>query len=141
MESTIGQTFFNRGHTRDMLKDFAIVKNFELQRIRTDSQRVTAKCRNENCTWRMHASIDKGIESFTIRRYYEEHSYSMPGSTKNHKQTKSSRIASIMKYRIARHPRTTPVKIRMNIQRDFSVHSYHRVWKGKELTHEQIHSS
>lgn len=30
IEFVIGQTFFDRGHTRDMLKEFVVMKNFEL---------------------------------------------------------------------------------------------------------------
>lgn len=47
-----------------------------------------------------------------------------------------------MEDRITRHPETTPLEIRIDIQRDFIIGiSYYRVWKGKELTHEHIHGN
>lgn len=91
MEFIIGQTFYRSGHFRDALKEFSIMKNFEIQRIKTDSRRVITKCQYKDYTWRMHAFIENGAEIFTIRKYYKKHSCSMPWSIKNHMQAKSWR--------------------------------------------------
>lgn len=45
------QSFYDRGRFYDGVKEFAILNNFELEHIRIDSQKVTARCQFKNCTW------------------------------------------------------------------------------------------
>lgn len=83
IEFILGQTFYYRERFNDALKEFAIVKNFELE-IETDSQtgQVMVRGRYENCTWRVIASIDKRAKSFTIRFFCNEHSCDILGAKK-----------------------------------------------------------
>lgn len=60
IEFTLEKIFSNKRHLRDMLKEFAILKSFELETIEIDSSRVTARW-FEKGTWSVHASIDKGV--------------------------------------------------------------------------------
>lgn len=119
MEFIIRETFYNRRHFHNVLKEFTTVKVFQLQHIKTDSRMVMIKCRHDDCIWCMQASTDNGAKSFTVRKFLKECTCSMPGSPEDQRQLNPDRIALIMKYRIARHPGTMDV-IGTDIQRDLA---------------------
>lgn len=105
MKFTIESTFYNMGHFRNALNQFAIVRNFELHQSKKSSQRVTTKCRYVDYTWRVHASVDNVAESFTIENFCKEHTF---GTRSQQKATgKLVLITSILKDQIAHYPGTT----------------------------------
>lgn len=129
-----GQSFYERSHFCDVLKEFTILNNFELQHIKTDSVRVTTRCRATNCTWRVHASAERDTQNFVIRRFCNGHIYNTLDAEKNHRQAKSRWIASIIRDRIFQHPRTTLVEIRTDMQRDYGLISVTTdLERGKKL--------
>lgn len=56
-----GQSFYDRAHCHDALKEFSILNNFELQHIKTDSAIVTTRCRTKSCMWHVHAGANRSI--------------------------------------------------------------------------------
>ncbi|KAG4924851.1 hypothetical protein JHK87_050391 [Glycine soja] len=65
------QLFFNLDHFREILKDYAIQKGFQLYRVKNGRRRVTCECNTHGCTWRIHGSptpekIAKKLESLIV---------------------------------------------------------------------------
>lgn len=58
IEFTFGQSFYKWRHFLDVLKEFAIVNNFEFEHI-TNNPRVTTGCQSKSCTWDMQVSIER----------------------------------------------------------------------------------
>jgi len=52
----VGDTFVDKSHWSEVIRDYALQEYFSLRRIKNDSLRHIATCRNLNCTWKIHAS-------------------------------------------------------------------------------------
>lgn len=72
-----GPNFLWHGTFHDAVKEFNIVKYFGLKHIKTDSRRIIAKCRSKKCTWLVHAPINKGVKSFSIKKSCSEHTWNI----------------------------------------------------------------
>nr|GMD57295.1 uncharacterized protein LOC109158163 [Ipomoea batatas] len=55
-ELHVGQEFPDVKSCRRALRDTAIALHFEMQTIKSDKTRFTAKCASEGCPWRIHAA-------------------------------------------------------------------------------------
>ena len=62
-ELTVGQEFPDVKSCRRALRDCAIALHFEIQTVKSDKTRFTAKCASEGCPWRIHAAKLPGILS------------------------------------------------------------------------------
>ncbi|KAF7817815.1 Mutator-like transposase isoform 1 [Senna tora] len=72
-ELSVGQEFPDVKSCRRALRDTAIALHFEMQTIKSDKTRFTAKCASEGCPWRIHAAKLPGVPTFTIRTIHENH--------------------------------------------------------------------
>ncbi|KAK6915387.1 Transposase, MuDR, plant [Dillenia turbinata] len=66
-ELTVGQEFPDVKSCRRALRDTAIALHFEMQTIKSDKTRFTAKCAREGCPWRIHAAKLPGVPTFTSK--------------------------------------------------------------------------
>ncbi|KAL2231732.1 UNVERIFIED_CONTAM: hypothetical protein Sindi_1767600 [Sesamum indicum] len=55
-ELVVGMKFHNAKHFREVLRDWCVRKGFDVEYIKNEKSRVTAKCKFEGCNWRIHAS-------------------------------------------------------------------------------------
>ncbi|KAK3189605.1 hypothetical protein Dsin_029166 [Dipteronia sinensis] len=62
-----GQVFRNAQMVRDVVRGYAIQEGFELNRLKNDQCRYTAKCFNDTCDWRILVSSLPDGKSFIIR--------------------------------------------------------------------------
>ncbi|KAH8481058.1 hypothetical protein H0E87_031104 [Populus deltoides] len=72
-EMAVGQEFPDVFSCRRALRDTAIALHFEMQTIKSDKTRFTAKCASDGCPWRIHAAKLPGVPTFTIRTIHESH--------------------------------------------------------------------
>jgi len=72
-ELVVGQEFPDVKSCRRALRDTAIALHFEMQTIKSDKTRFTAKCASEGCPWRIHAAKLPGVPTFTIRTIHKTH--------------------------------------------------------------------
>lgn len=86
-----GQLFVNMREFRKILKVFVIRNGFRLERLKNDNTRVTYVCAAQDCTWRIHTSLNWDQKSFQIKTYYSEHI--CPRVDNNYKST-SDQIAA-----------------------------------------------
>ncbi|PIN16603.1 hypothetical protein CDL12_10742 [Handroanthus impetiginosus] len=61
---TVGMKFRNAAVFREALRDNCVRHGYDLDYIKNENARITAKCKNEGCTWRMHASPIIGGPTF-----------------------------------------------------------------------------
>ncbi|GMG99591.1 hypothetical protein Nepgr_001431 [Nepenthes gracilis] len=73
-ELLVGQEFLDVKSCRRALRDTAIALHFEMQTIKSDKTRFTAKCASEGCPWRIHAAKLPGVRTFPIRTLHGTHS-------------------------------------------------------------------
>lgn len=131
-ELTVGQEFSDVISCRRALRDAAIALRFEIQTVKSDKSRFTAKCANEGCPWRIHAAKLPGVLTFTIRTIHGEHTCG--GLTHlGHQQASVQWVADSVEQRLWENPNCKPKEILEEIHRVHGITlSYKQAWRGKE---------
>ncbi|KAL0428872.1 UNVERIFIED_CONTAM: hypothetical protein Sradi_0513200 [Sesamum radiatum] len=62
-----GMKFENAAQFRVVLRDWCIRNGVDLEFLRNEAARVTAKCKVKGCEWRIHASLVLGGPTFQIK--------------------------------------------------------------------------
>ncbi|XP_008813561.1 uncharacterized protein LOC103724167 [Phoenix dactylifera] len=129
---TVGQEFPDVKACRRALRDMAISCHFEIQTVKSDKTRFTAKCAAEGCPWRVHAAKLPGVPTFTIRTIHESHSCSGINHL-GHQQASVQWVASSVEDRLRENPQYKPKEILEEIHRVHGITlSYKQAWRGKE---------
>ncbi|KAI4301943.1 hypothetical protein L6164_035174 [Bauhinia variegata] len=131
-ELTVGQEFPDVKSCRRALRDTAIALHFEMQTIKSDKTRFTAKCASEGCPWRIHAAKLPGVPTFTIRTINENHTCG--GITHlGHQQASVQWVANSVERRLKENPNCKPKEILEEIHKVHGITlSYKQAWRGKE---------
>ncbi|OMO78419.1 Transposase, MuDR, plant [Corchorus capsularis] len=129
---TVGQEFPDVHSCRRALRDAAIANRFEIQTVKSDKTRFTAKCASEGCPWRIHAAKQPGVPTFTIRTIHDEHACG--GITHlGHSQASVQWVADAVAERLKENPQCRPKDILEEIHRVHGITlSYKQAWRGKE---------
>ncbi|XP_027936964.1 uncharacterized protein LOC114191777 [Vigna unguiculata] len=131
-ELSVGQEFPDVKSCRRALRDTAIALHFEMQTIKSDKTRFTAKCASEGCPWRIHAAKLPGVPTFTIRTIHENHSCGGI-SHLGHHQASVQWVANSVEQRLKENPNYKPKEILEEIHRVHGITlSYKQAWRGKE---------
>jgi len=131
-ELSVGQEFPDVKSCRRALRDTAIALHFEMQTIKSDKTRFTAKCRSEGCPWRIHAAKLPGVPTFTIRTIHESHTCGGI-SHLGHQQASVQWVATSVEQRLRENPNCKPKEILEEIHRVHGITlSYKQAWRGKE---------
>ncbi|KAK3003890.1 hypothetical protein RJ639_019722 [Escallonia herrerae] len=131
-ELHVGQEFADVTSCRRALRDTAIALHFEIQTIKSDKTRFTAKCAAEGCPWRMHAAKLPGVPTFTIRTIHESHTCGGI-SHLGHQQASVQWVANSVEQRLKENPNCKPKEILEEIHRAHGITlSYKQAWRGKE---------
>ncbi|XP_021742191.1 uncharacterized protein LOC110708376 [Chenopodium quinoa] len=131
-EIRVGQEFPDVKSCRRALRDMAIALHFEMQTIKSDKTRFTAKCAAEGCPWRVHAAKLPGAPTFTIRTLYELHTCNGIGHL-GHQQASVQWVANSVEQRLRENPNCKPKEILEEIHRVHGITlSYKQAWRGKE---------
>lgn len=131
-ELAVGQEFPDVISCRRALRNAAIACHFEIQTVKSDKTRFTAKCASEGCPWRVHAAKLPGVPTFTIRTIHETHTCG--GITHlGHQQASVQWVASSVEQRLRENPNYKPKEILEEIHRAHGITlSYKQAWRGKE---------
>ncbi|XP_039020304.1 uncharacterized protein LOC120152079 [Hibiscus syriacus] len=131
-ELIVGKEFRDVHSCRRALRDAAIALHFEMQTIKSDKTRFTAKCASEGCPWRIHAAKLPGVPTFTIRTIHNEHTCA--GITHlGHQQASVQWVADVVAESIKENPHYKPKEILEEIHRVHGIAlSYKQAWRGKE---------
>ncbi|KAL3564820.1 hypothetical protein D5086_032866 [Populus alba] len=115
-ELAVGQEFPDVFSCRRALRDTAIALHFEMQTIKSDKTRFTAKCASEGCPWRIHAAKLPGVPTFTIRTIHESHTCGGI-SHLGHQQASVQWVANSVEQRLKENPNYKPKEILEEIHR------------------------
>ncbi|XP_019161554.1 PREDICTED: uncharacterized protein LOC109158163 [Ipomoea nil] len=131
-ELHVGQEFPDVKSCRRALRDTAIALHFEMQTIKSDKTRFTAKCATEGCPWRIHAAKLPGVPTFTIRTINDNHTCGGIGHL-GHQQASVQWVANSVEQRLRENPNCKPKEILEEIHRVHGITlSYKQAWRGKE---------
>ncbi|CAI9770425.1 unnamed protein product [Fraxinus pennsylvanica] len=115
-ELHVGQEFPDVKACRRALRDTAIALHFEMQTIKSDKTRFTAKCANEGCPWRIHAAKLPGMPTFTIRTINDNHTCGGIAHL-GHQQASVQWVANSVEQRLLENPNCKPKEILEEIHR------------------------
>lgn len=131
-ELSVGQEFPDVKSCRRALRDTAIALHFEMQTIKSDKTRFTAKCASDGCPWRIHAAKLPGVPTFTIRTIHESHTCGGIAHL-GHQQASVQWVATSVEQRLKENPNYKPKEILEEIHRVHGITlSYKQAWRGKE---------
>ncbi|ERN01386.1 uncharacterized protein LOC18429468 [Amborella trichopoda] len=138
---TVGQEFPDVKACRRALRDAAIALHFEIQTVKSDKTRFTAKCASEGCPWRIHAAKLPGVPTFSIRTIHEGHTCG--GITHSgHQQASVAWVANSVEERLRENPSYKPKEILEDIHRSYGITlSYKQAWRGKERIMQAVRGS
>ncbi|KAL2244088.1 UNVERIFIED_CONTAM: hypothetical protein Sindi_0526800 [Sesamum indicum] len=69
----VGMKFQNAAQFRVALRDWCIRNGVDIEFLKNEAARVTAKCKVEGCEWRIHASPIQGGPTFQIKTMKDKH--------------------------------------------------------------------
>ncbi|GKD46432.1 transposase, MuDR, zinc finger, SWIM-type, MULE transposase domain protein [Tanacetum coccineum] len=128
----VGQEFPDVASCRRALRHTAIALHFEIQTVKSDKTRFTAKCASEGCPWRIHAAKLPGVPTFTIRTIHSEHNCGGIAHL-GHQQASVDWVANTVEQRLKENPQCKPKEILEEIHRSHGITlSYKQAWRGKE---------
>ncbi|CAH1431824.1 unnamed protein product [Lactuca virosa] len=131
-ELMVGQEFPDVTSCRRALRHTAIALHFEIQTVKSDKTRFTAKCASEGCPWRIHAAKLPGVPTFTIRTIHSEHTCGGIAHL-GHQQASVQWVANSVEQRLKENPQCKPKEILEEIHRVHGITlSYKQAWRGKE---------
>ena len=93
-EMWLGREFPNHDDFRKTLARFTIYNNFTLEHLKTQQFKVTARCKERDCPWSIHASMIESGPRFKVQTYNPIHKYSKPMMGTAHSQASSKLIAA-----------------------------------------------
>ena len=128
-------------------KAHAIQANFEFVTVKSDKRRYTIKCKDEDCSWQLHATNVENTCRFRIRKLSETHDCFGLIHTR-HKQVTNTFIATRIQDKLRAQPNYTPTQIRLDLKTELGVDiSYAKAWRARELalnfingTHEEAYA-
>lgn len=131
-ELMVGQEFPDVSSCRRALRQCAIALHFEIQTVKSDKTRFTAKCASEGCPWRIHAAKLPGVPTFTIRTIHAEHTCGGIAHL-GHQQASVQWVANSVEQQLKENPQCKPKEILEEIHRVHGITlSYKQAWRGKE---------
>ncbi|XP_071698015.1 uncharacterized protein [Rutidosis leptorrhynchoides] len=131
-ELMVGQEFPDVSSCRRALRQCAIALHFEIQTVKSDKTRFTAKCASEGCPWRIHAAKLPGVPTFSIRTIHADHTCGGIAHL-GHQQASVQWVANSVEQRLKENPQCKPKEILEEIHRVHGITlSYKQAWRGKE---------
>jgi hypothetical protein len=128
----VGQEFPDVMSCRRAIRNTAIACHFEIQTVKSDKSRFTAKCAADGCPWRIHAAKLPGVPTFSIRTILDKHTC-VGINHLGHQQASVQWVASTVEERLRENPHCKPKEILEEIHKSHGITlSYKQAWRGKE---------
>ncbi|KAL0462502.1 UNVERIFIED_CONTAM: hypothetical protein Slati_0137800 [Sesamum latifolium] len=131
----VGMKFYDAKHFREVLRDCCIRGGFDIEYVKNEKVRVTAKCKTEWCNWRIHASPIMN-DFFQIKSIQGAHTCAR---TYDNKLARASYLAKRMESAIRDHPNIPVQQLKNIILRKCKVDvSKQKVQRAKREALEKI---
>ncbi|XP_043721787.1 uncharacterized protein LOC122669165 [Telopea speciosissima] len=135
-----GQQFKSVHEFRDVLRKYSLAHHFAYKMKKNDTDRATAICRAEGCSWRIHASWMPSSGSFMIKKMNKSHT--CEGIVGKFSQSTKNWLSSVIKDRLRDTPYYKPRVIANDICREFGIElHYSQVWRGMESARVELQGS
>ncbi|KAK9078304.1 hypothetical protein SSX86_002361 [Deinandra increscens subsp. villosa] len=135
----VNSTFENVIEFRRALVHYAITNEFAYFTEKSEPTRVTARCVDLGCKWRIHASIQQDGITFEVKTLVEPHSCTESKKGAN-KVASQGWIASVLKDKLKSDGDVSPIVLQKWIMKNYNVDvPYMRVFRGKEQAYNDMY--
>lgn len=136
----IGQDFESAKDFRDVLQKYAIAHRFMYKWKKNDSNRASAVCVADGCSWRIHASWVPSEEAFRIKKLNNTHTCG--GESWKSAHPSKNWLVSVIKDKLRDSPICKPREIAKSLSEDFGLElNYSQIRRGIEDAKAQIQGS
>jgi zinc finger SWIM domain-containing protein 3 len=137
----VGQRFNGVSEFRESLRKYAIAHQFTFKYKKNDSHRVTVKCKDENCPWRIHASRLSTTQLICVKKMHPTHTCERATITTGNQATRGW-VSGIIKEKMKLYPNYKPKDIINDFKDEYGIQlNYFQAWRGKEIAKEQLQGS
>nr|CAD1837347.1 unnamed protein product [Ananas comosus var. bracteatus] len=138
----VGQEFDNVKDFRAQLCKYAIGKGFVYKFVKNETTRVTAKCKGENCPWRVHASESSHNHKFIIKKINNVHTCGGGHGGDGRRRPTRQWLTSIIKEKLHANPQCKAKDLVKELHVDCGVIlSYSQVWRGMEDAKKELYQT
>lgn len=138
----VGQEFDNAKEFRSQLCKYAIGKGFVYKFVKNETTRVTVRCAEETCPWRIHASETSSKLKFIIKKMNNIHTCGGENGQDGQRKATRQWLTSIIKEKLHNNPQSKPKDLAREIYDDFGVAlTYSQVWRGREVAQKELYDS
>ncbi|KAG8363744.1 hypothetical protein BUALT_Bualt19G0054100 [Buddleja alternifolia] len=109
-----GMKFQNFKVYREALRDYCVRMGVDIHFIRNEASRITARCKQSSCRWRIHASPVQGSSVFQIKSIHNMHTCS---KTFDNSLAKTKYIAKRLEKIIRDYPFVSTEQLKNNVSR------------------------
>ncbi|KAL0306887.1 UNVERIFIED_CONTAM: hypothetical protein Sradi_6106000 [Sesamum radiatum] len=126
LDLCIGMKFATRKKYREVLRDWAVRRGWDLKFVKNEKSKITAVCKN-GCDWRIHASPVMRTTTFQIKSIKGKHTcaHRIENKQANYKYI-GKRIQQFVKDNPSEGLQSLKNKIRRDIQVDVSLFKVYR---------------
>ncbi|XP_008800158.1 uncharacterized protein LOC103714622 isoform X3 [Phoenix dactylifera] len=138
----VGQEFDNVKDFRAQLCKYAISKGFVYKFIKNESTRVTVKCNEQNCPWRLHASESSYKQKFVIKKMNNVHTCGGGNGKDGQRRATRQWLTGILKEKLQETPQCKPKELVRELYEDYGVTlTYSQVWRGREVAQKELYDT
>ncbi|KAK9067649.1 hypothetical protein SSX86_011760 [Deinandra increscens subsp. villosa] len=135
----VNSTFENVIEFRRALAHYAITNEFAYFTEKSEPTRVTARCVDLGCKWRIHASLQQDGITFEVKTLVEPHSCTRSKKGAN-KVASQGWIAGVLKDKLKSDGDVSPIVLQKWIMKNYNVDvPYMRVFRGKEQAYNDMY--
>ncbi|KAF5193063.1 Far1-related sequence like, partial [Thalictrum thalictroides] len=136
----VNQRFSDAREFREALRKYAFAHRFSYKLEKNHCHRVTAKCKSENCPWKIHAARLLTTPFFRIKTMNSTHTCEGGLGTKG--SAAINWVADIVKEKMQDSPKYRPKDIVNDIKREYGIElKYSQAWRRKEIARAQLKGS
>lgn len=137
----VEQRFSSFAEFREALHKFSIAHGFRYKYKKSDSHRVSVKCKAEGCPWRIYVSRLPTTRIIRIKKMNPEHKCNGAAAKAGYRATKGW-VGNIIKEKLRSSPNYRPKDIVADIKREYGVQlNYSQAWRAKGIAKEQLQGS
>jgi hypothetical protein len=139
----VGKVFPDIQKCREFLRDEAVRRNFEYVVLKSDQERLTLRCKDLNCSWRVHISrkVKEGGSAVSVKTLNDTHKCAGVQHL-GHKQASAKWIQTRVIDKLRDTPSYGANEIAVDLRRVEGVTvSYSKAWRAKEEVASKIRGS
>uniref|UniRef100_A0A251T3W9 Putative transposase, MuDR, plant n=1 Tax=Helianthus annuus TaxID=4232 RepID=A0A251T3W9_HELAN len=134
----VNSTYENVVEFRRALSHYAIMNEFAYFTEKSEPTRVTARCSDLQCKWRIHASVMQDGISFEVKKLVEPHSCTRSNKGANKVATQGW-VASVLRHKLKCDGDVSIKELHKWVKINFNVDlPYMKIFRGKEQAYSDL---